>query len=265
MDSIRECRTKEDIISTIQMEFSSDFHNEKAVVLVEGSDDIKFVHKVFRDDVIAMESFSGKEGLKELMEDSYIQENNVISIRDRDYMDAAQLLNGMFVYDKCCLELMLLSSKEVAESLRIHYQGNKKESFIIDAMRMLAPYSILRKKNELENRGINFRAGFGDLVKSEEQFQIEKLFQRVGQDESVFYECSREASETSDEVLWDITNGHDICLYLGCLSKITDGNLGEEGVRKFILSAFRKSDFAETELHQNISCYQQARNVHYID
>ena len=103
MDSIRECRTKEDIISTIQMEFSSDFHNEKAVVLVEGSDDIKFVHKVFRDDVIAMESFSGKEGLKELMEDSYIQENNVISIRDRDYMDAAQLLNGMFVYDKCCL------------------------------------------------------------------------------------------------------------------------------------------------------------------
>ena len=44
-------------------------------------------------------------------------------------MDAAQLLNGMFVYDKCCLELMLLSSKEVAESLRIHYQGNKKESY----------------------------------------------------------------------------------------------------------------------------------------
>lgn len=263
MCSISECRTKEDILSEIMLELSNDIRNEKCVVLVEGSDDIKFIEKIFRKNVVPVESFSGKEGLTELMEDSYIRQQNVIAIRDKDYMDVTQLKEGMFVYDKCSMELMILYSEEVAESLRAHYQGQSKK-YIIDAMRSLAPYSILRKKNEIELRCIHFK-GFGDLVKSEDNFMISDLFYRVGQNDAVLDECKLEAEALSDEELWDITNGHDICLYLGCLTKITSGNLGENGVRNFILSSYRKSDFAQTELYQQIQCYQQEKSVHYID
>ena len=43
-------------------------------------------------------------------------------------------------------------------------------------MRQLAPYSILRKLNELENWGISFsKIGFGDLI-DRESLKIEELF-----------------------------------------------------------------------------------------
>ena len=40
MDSIRENRTKEDIIAEIRALFSEDIEGQRCIVLVEGSDDV---------------------------------------------------------------------------------------------------------------------------------------------------------------------------------------------------------------------------------
>lgn len=268
MDSIRENRTKDDIITEILLESSADLENHKCILLVEGSDDIKFAERVFSENVLCIESFSGKEGLKELIEDSSLQKEWVIAVRDRDYMDICQLPQRVFVYDKCCMELMLLSSKKVAESFhQMFYEGIcEKELYIISAMKKLAPYSVLRRKNERESRGISFdKVGFGDLVQQDGDLDTQTLFGRLRLGSEIFSECREEADCICDEELWNITNGHDLCLYLGVISRLDKGNLGETGVRKVLLGCYRKEDFKETELYHALNTYQANRNLKFVD
>ena len=268
MDSVRENRTKDDIITEILLEISADLENQKCILLVEGSDDIKFAERVFSENLLCIESFSGKEGLKELIEDSSLQKEWVIAVRDRDYMDISRLPQRMFLYDKCCMELMLLSNKKVAESFhQMFYAGiYEKEIYITNAMRILAPYSVLRRKNEHEARGIPFdKVGFGDLVQQDGDLDTQKVFGRLRLDSEVFSECREEANHICDEGLWNITNGHDLCLYLGTISRLNKGNLGETGVRKILLGCYRKEDFKETELYHAINTYQANRNLRFVD
>lgn len=82
MDSIRENRTKEDMIAEIRLEQSEDIRNEKCFVIVEGSDDVLFVKRTFCGSVVCMESFAGKSGLQEIIEEEEIQAANIIGIRD---------------------------------------------------------------------------------------------------------------------------------------------------------------------------------------
>lgn len=120
-DSIRRNETKEDMITTLRMELSADIFHKKSILLVEGSDDVKFAKKVCDRDVVCYESFSGKEGLGELIEAPDIRDERIVAVRDRDYCDAGMLPERMFAYDACCLELMLIKSKEVEEGLCLTY------------------------------------------------------------------------------------------------------------------------------------------------
>ena len=51
-----------------------------------------------------------------------------------------------------------MANKNVSDGFfRSYYSGSEtKENFVISAMRILAPYSILRRKNEIEVKGILF-------------------------------------------------------------------------------------------------------------
>ena len=89
MDSIRENRTKEDVIEEIRLELAEDIENRKSIILVEGSDDILFVKGVFDDNVVAVESFSGVHDIEKVLEDPHLQIPNIIAIRDRDYIDVS--------------------------------------------------------------------------------------------------------------------------------------------------------------------------------
>ena len=267
MDSIRENRTKEDVICEIQLELSEDIENTKSIILVEGSDDISFVKGVFDENVVAIESFSGVHDVETLLEDPSLQMPNIIAIRDRDYMDTSMLMKKMFLYDCCCLELMLLNNSYITKRFyELYYRGSKgQEDYIVHIMKCLAPFSMLRKKNAVEGNHINFhKFGFGDLVKINEMFDMQVLFERARQSETVYEECVEEAGVLSDGELWNITNGHDMCRYLGEVSKIGKANLGETGVRKILLGMFRKEDFRNTELYQAISEYQEDNDVHFV-
>ena len=266
MDSIRENRTPEDVAREIKMMFDEDIDEELCVVLVEGSDDVKFMEDILEENVECVESpCGGKHGLNELIENPLIQKKEVLAIRDKDYMDIEVLPDRMFVYDGCCLETMILSNLDVAEKFYKFYQGNlEKAYYIINAMRQLAPYSVLRKKNELECLGINFeKVGFGDLV-AENGMELIKLFERVKQSER-FCLCKEEADNIKDVDLWDITNGHDLYTYLGILSKCGKKTLGKDGVKEVLLAIYRKTDFKTTKLYQSILLYQQKNRLKFVN
>ena len=67
-NSIRENLDKGDIISEISL--TIDYPNGKDIkcVVVEGIDDIRALRKFFLSDVLLFESFSGKDGLCEIVD-----------------------------------------------------------------------------------------------------------------------------------------------------------------------------------------------------
>ena len=268
MDSIRENRTKDDILEEIRLEQSADIYGKKCFVITEGSDDVLFIRKMFSRSVICLESFAGKSGLMEIMAEQDAASDSIIGIRDRDYVDETALPDRIFLYDHCCLEMMLLAEQAVTESFyQIYSKGkNSCDTFLLNTMRQLAPYSILRKRNEKESLGISFRkAGFGDLIDfSNESLNCARLFQRTGEAER-FHACQQEADELEETALWEMTNGHDICTFLGCLSKTGKKGMDETSVRNILLVSYRKEDFFKTTLRQNILSYQHQKHLEFLE
>lgn len=268
-DSIRDNLTKEDMAAYIEMELSADIEHALCFVLVEGSSDIRFGRKIFAEETVLYESFAGKEGLRELLEETSLNDDRVIAIRDRDYVDTQTLPDRMFVYDTSCLEMMLLKNADVCHGFCGVYCGEDGSSAdtLHDAMRSLSPYSVARRKNEEQGLGINFdRAGFGDLVQPGASFPIDTLFDRVHIAEELREACKTEAEGLETEQLYDITNGHDICRYLGCIADEGNGKkLGEVRVRNILLCSYRKEDFKQTELYRAIRAYESQHGLHYIN
>lgn len=67
-NSIHSNLSKEDIIADIRLTLSADFEHAKTVVVVEGEDDVVFLNGKLRSDVDIHESFSGKHGVKEIID-----------------------------------------------------------------------------------------------------------------------------------------------------------------------------------------------------
>lgn len=123
MDSIRDNLTKEDIVAYIEAELNADMDGTLSIVLVEGSRDIMLGKKLFDKNVVFYESFSGKEGLNELLEETSIMDSRVIAVRDKDYVRMDALSDRMFVYDESCMEMMLLRNEDILQGFMQKRRG----------------------------------------------------------------------------------------------------------------------------------------------
>ena len=52
MDSIRENRTKEDFVAELGLLFNEDIDGSLCVVLVEGTEDVRFMENLLEDNVV---------------------------------------------------------------------------------------------------------------------------------------------------------------------------------------------------------------------
>lgn len=146
-----------------------------------------------------------------------------------------------------------------------------------NALRQLAPLSLLRKANEEKKIGIPLAAiGFGDLISREGVFDMEPLFLRIkkmckniisgngNELDRVIDQCMQEAEHIGDEQLYEITNGHDLCLFLGVFLKSGSKCLGEKGARDAMLNSYRKSDFIKTDLYAALKEYQERFCLRFV-
>ena len=101
-NSIRTNLSKDTTISEIKLLLSADREKIKKIVVVEGEDDIIFLSRFFNKDVILFESFSGKQGVEEIINTREICDFRVIGIRDKDYCNGHSNKRRFF-YDRCCL------------------------------------------------------------------------------------------------------------------------------------------------------------------
>lgn len=268
MDSIRENEKLEDMVTALKMELDADINNELCIVLVEGKDDIKFINRIFGGKVVCYESFSGKTGLQELIQHASIQENRIIAIRDKDYANVDEFPKRLFCYDTCCMETMLLANEEVAEGIyKTYYKGMKDQNaFLLNAMRELAPLSVLREENEEHGYGIDFkRIGLGDCIdESQEKVKLDVLFSRINQQGLTKDECISKAAAWRDDELLEKTNGHDLCKFLGKVCGNEKADMGEGKLRDALICSYRKSDFLATYLYNSLNNYQVRHHLSFV-
>lgn len=180
-DSIRENRTWEDVVQEIKMEFDADIERKCSIVLVEGKDDCRFIRKIFWNDVIAIESPSGKSELEKIILDERVKNNRLIAIRDKDYMNIA------------------------------------------------------------------------------------KIFNILNQTPERLSECFDEANAMCDDMLWNITNGHDFYRLLATKTKVGGKLTNENGVMQLILGLYRLEEFKSTDLYKDLCTYQSENEVKFVD
>ena len=270
MDSITENTKLDDKISEIEAELNADIYNKIQIVVVEGSDDVQFVKNNFQmQNVIVKESFSGKADLTNIVESPLLMDKRVIGIRDRDYMDTTELSEKMFCYDTCCLELMLLSNKDVRDNIfGTAYHGCKEYGHVIEnALKQLAPLSVMRRENEIRGLGIKFeRAGVANHVDvMHETLDFVKVYERIGTNKISYEECVDMAAQMTSDELIEVTNGHDLCNFLGVILNGYKGTMGEKQFMFLLLTVYRKSDFVNTQLYYDIKNYQEQYNLQYVD
>ena len=238
------------------------------VLLVEGKTDKDLFKRVFeRNDRVVCIAVDGKENLyallavPELQKERYV--NRVIAVRDRDYTDPAQYPEKMFAYDCCAMELMLLRHPKMQDMLRNFYP--LQERFPLEMIRRIALFSLLRRDNEKsENKwGLNFEKP-SVLAGSENNMpNMEKLFSIYEKNCSALqgkYEEYRDkADRLPEEILWDITNGHDICALLGKHYKLADKfyPLSDLAYCDLMIGIYKPEYFQDTRLYQdNLSTYE---------
>lgn len=99
--------------SEFKLSINDDIYNEKVHVLVEGKDDEALLCNIMNDNIDVIVC-SGKEDVLKKLEGDY--EINCIGIIDMDY-EYNYNNSRIFLYDYCCLEMMIISDEEIMEKI----------------------------------------------------------------------------------------------------------------------------------------------------
>ena len=273
-NSIRANLCKEDIISDIRMSLSADIRQEVCTMVVEGEDDLTFFTGKISSDVYIYESFSGKQGVTEIM--GFFTDSRVIGIQDRDYLHAPQY-SSIHFYDYNCLEMMMVADTAAFENFCYTlYQGHYSPLDLRELiMKDLAPLSCYRKLNDQNSWGINFDGiNFGTLCNSSTgrldyallEKRIEQLNPQKASDIQSQWQDAANLSvglSSLDDYL-TITRGHDFLCYFHQIcdhSKTRSVSLPKaKELGKTLQCSYRLSDFKDSKLYQDISAEQSSFN-----
>lgn len=248
--------------------------NENIVILVvEGSDDEKFLKKFVDNNVKICESCSGCSDVERIIESDVIKDKRVIGIRDRDYTQIKNIEN-LFYYDKCCLEMMILCEIKICKALYAEfYNGKLSVNELMEKIfEILFPISNFRKYNELKKLGINFKGimpkKFLDenLKPDYEKFITElKIVNKKNNKTSCIDLYSeqilkKEKPENVDEY-YEITNGHDFVELLYEVLKKYNQQFPKKTIPSVLRTAFDNDLLKKTELFKSIKQYESKNNI----
>lgn len=276
-NSIRCNMDKDAIISDIHMTLCADFNKEKAIIVVEGTDDIKFLNGKLSDNVDIYESFSGKEGVKEIV--SNFSEKRVLGICDKDY-SVPDLNANIIYYDYSCLEMMLVSNSVVFKSFvdNFYYGKETSEDVLMKVLTNLKWLSIFRKLNSENSWGIKFKglSIAAACVGPDCEISVEKLLEniiRINQDlinnhREYLIAVSNETRHELDMYTYlNITQGHDFIEYFQKIAQESSSfkrYVNKEALFSGLCCAFRESDFKSTKFFHSLKKYAEIHNFELV-
>jgi 5S rRNA maturation endonuclease (ribonuclease M5) len=274
-NSIRQNLDKNDTILNIRLSLAADINKEKAVLVVEGQDDLAFFNGKIASTVDICESFSGKSGVEDIV--NQFNSKHVIGICDKDY--DTQKIHNIFYYDYSCLEMMMISSDEAFKSLfNEHYHCKTVTYYELrkKILQDLCWISCLRKLNSQKQWGINFNGiSFPSLLNNEAGIINKKqMVKQIKESNKVCIdhqirqlvnkECNR-IKKPAD--YYNITNGHDFMHYFQSICNTTT-----KSKRKFkvyavtsgLRCAYRKSDFERSTIYTKVLDHQDEHGLFFL-
>lgn len=265
-NSVRANLTKEDIISEIKLSMGADINKEITYLIVEGSDDIKFWKSILNESVIILESFSGKNGIKEIISEYFDNTPQVIGIRDKDY-ESTSVHHRIFYYDHCCMEMMFISKIDVFTSI---YSEYFEDNIPVDELRarmlhQLRGLSYIRKLNETKGWGIKIDGiSLNNAFNTETKELItDMILTTLNVMNRNFFDNNPEQKQSiinlmSEEIefneLLNITQGHDFLrLFSIYCMKQRGRSASDLNISSSLRCAYRNSDFEDTILYSKLT------------
>ena len=251
------------INSEIRLLNNADINNEEVHLLVEGKDDEALLYHIMNDNIDIIVC-SGKEDVLKRLESDY--KINYIGIIDMDY-EYNYNNSRIFLYDYCCLEMMILSDKGIMKKIAKEFKVKVEE--ILDIIFNLLFISLARKYNHYHKLGINFEPLKDVLIyydisknKIDNYKMIELLKKRdnnkvIGQHDykKLIYKIGKIQNFNKNKLL-KITNGHD---FLNIFYKLAKSN--EREFWRFTRGAYNKNIFKKTKLYKKLLEYQNKNNL----
>lgn len=262
-NSIKTNLTKDSIISDIKLLLGADINKENVYVVVEGEDDIKFLRRYLNSNVMIYESFSGKNGVEEIVQSKNICSSRVIGIRDKDYCNDDRG-KKIFFYDRCCLEMMITEFDKAFNGIYYEFYNGEMEPDKLKEhiLTELFIVSQVRKYNEENKIGIIFKGlSFQFIIDDKLKIDTEKFIDQLKKMNSGkpidFTSIIGELLYKNTDNKLDITNGHDFILLFkvicdkGCSKK----SANEKNISSVLRSSFSEEFLKETTLYKSVSDY----------
>ena len=273
--NLRPC----DVINEIRLTLS--IETAKAFLIVEGYDDICFLTKfVENNDVIIKESCQGKKGVMTIVNEfkSHNRSKRVIGSCDRDY-DINGILDRIFFYDYCCMEMMIISSNRAFKNFvsevitrRVELTTCKK-----DYLLNIVFLSCIRKLNDTNKWGLRFEglshlkaynSSKKDFNVNSYIFQIESLNngRKIDSIQMSLINLEIQKNTTIEELLL-ITQGHDFIESMQVLhlkSKSRSRALSNGDLASCLRCSYGFEDFNKSSLYFSIKEYQTENNLNII-
>lgn len=276
-NSIRCNMDKDTITADIRMTLGADFNREKAIVVVEGPDDIEFLNGKLSNNVDMYESFSGKEGVKEIV--SKFSEKRVLGICDKDY-SAPDPTTNIIYYDYSCLEMMLVSNSGVFKSFvnNFYYGSETSEYILMKILTNLKWLSIFRKLNSENTWGIKFKGVSiaAACVESDLNISVDVLLHKLMQINRDLITNHREyltlvSNEARQELdvntYLNITQGHDFIDYFQKIAQESSPikrSVSKDTLFSGLCCAFRESDFKATQFYRYLKDYAETNSIQLV-
>ena len=264
---------------------NSDFENEiyltlhsgLSVIVVEGITDYKFWRKfIDKDNVEILKIYTGKSKVAKIIEK--IKNEKILGIQDRDYYEGEEP-DRIFFYDYNCLEIMLIDSEKVFNSLYDeYYLGNKKrEDLKMDIFEQLKYISIIRKHNYKRNWELKLKNVISECyVKN--CINIDKLIDEIDKrNKEKNINEKKHIFDNDFSKIWDktqyltLTRGHDYIKLLSMVCNKDRKNLNAQSnklrknkadeIESAARTSFDLNELKKTKIFSSLSKYEENYNL----
>ncbi|HAR84947.1 MAG TPA: hypothetical protein DCR69_04390 [Clostridium sp.] len=277
-NSIKANLGEGDIISEIALSLGADIEHKDVFVIVEGEDDIKFWKGILNTNVTIIESFTGKDGIKKIIEENFNHEKRVVGVVDKDYDIDENAYKNIFYYDYSCMEMMLIKNDYAFNRICDEYYFGQLSSkdVRLELLNQLKYLSIIRKNNatrqlEIRFKGISLNNMFN---KSRRNIENCKVIFELNKRNDKYFELNTDKlicinyenlSPLDYEELLNITQGHDFISLFNIFSTRKKGEkVKDKVISSSLRCAYRKEDFIDTILYSQLISYENEYNINMI-
>ncbi len=275
-NSIFNNLSKDQTFSEIRLQLSAPSNKNKSFVVVEGDDDISVLKPLLSDYCYLFKSHYGKSGVEELVKE--FDDVRLLGIQDKDY-SITPVNQRIFFYDKCNLEMMIISDIECFENIlyKIIKKNTNYEKLLHESLYNIICLSALRKSNDDNDWGVSFeRLPLNILLLNSTPVKFNELMKYT----SLKNDNRKFTPEEYANILCNIkqikndllnyTNGHDYFIsLLDILQKRFTNkiikNMGNHDLHLDFLIGYNYMYFYKTKLFQDLKDYGKSNNLKILN